>query len=59
MNTGENRKDLDKKAENAEAGDKQEPQWASGLKAIYDSVLEEPLPDKFKDLLSKLDDGQG
>jgi hypothetical protein len=37
---------------------KQGPQWASGLKQLYDSVIEEPLPDSFKDLLSKLDDGQ-
>ena len=33
------------------------PDWASGLKRLYDSVIEEPLPDTFKDLLSKLDDG--
>ena len=33
------------------------PDWASGLKQLYDSVIEEPLPDAFKDLLSKLDDG--
>ena len=33
------------------------PDWASGLKRLYDSVIEEPLPDAFKDLLSKLDDG--
>ena len=33
------------------------PEWASGLKQLYDSVIEEPLPDAFKDLLSKLDDG--
>jgi hypothetical protein len=25
------------------------------LKQLYDSVLEEPLPDAFKDLLSRLD----
>ena len=31
------------------------PQWASGLKQLYDSVVEEPLPDSFKDLLSELD----
>jgi hypothetical protein len=31
------------------------PEWASGLKQLYDSVLEEPLPDAFKDLLSRLD----
>ncbi len=31
------------------------PEWASGLKQLYDSVVEEPIPDAFKDLLSKLD----
>jgi hypothetical protein len=31
------------------------PGWASGLRQIYDSVVDEPLPDSFKDLLSKLD----
>lgn len=34
------------------------PDWASGLKQLYDSVIEEPLPDAFKDLLGKLDDGK-
>ncbi len=34
------------------------PEWAKGLKRLYDSVVEEPLPDAFKDLLSKLDDTQ-
>lgn len=32
------------------------PAWASGLQQLYDSVIEEPLPDSFKDLLSRLDD---
>jgi hypothetical protein len=32
-----------------------DPEWATGLKRLYDSVVEEPLPDSFKDLLSKLD----
>jgi hypothetical protein len=32
-----------------------EPEWAAGLKRLYDSVVEEPLPDSFKDLLKKLD----
>ncbi|OCC25410.1 hypothetical protein MB02_01795 [Croceicoccus estronivorus] len=32
------------------------PDWATGLRRLYDSVVEEPLPDSFKDLLSKLDD---
>lgn len=33
-----------------------QPQWANGLRQLYDSVVEEDLPDSFKDLLSKLDD---
>lgn len=35
---------------------KRGPEWASGLKQLYDSVVDEPLPDAFKDLLSRLDD---
>ena len=31
------------------------PEWTSGLKHLYDSVVEEPIPDAFKDLLAKLD----
>lgn len=33
-----------------------QPGWALGLRQLYDAVLDEPLPDTFKDLLSKLDD---
>lgn len=33
-----------------------QPEWANGLRQLYDSVVDEPLPDSFKDLLSKLDD---
>ena len=32
------------------------PDWADGLKKLYDSVVDEPLPDNFKDLLAKLDE---
>jgi anti-sigma factor NepR-like protein len=32
-----------------------DPEWAAGLKRLYDSVVDEPLPDAFKDLLNKLD----
>jgi hypothetical protein len=32
------------------------PEWTDGLKRLYDSVVEEPLPDSFKELLSRLDD---
>ncbi|ANU08781.1 NepR family anti-sigma factor [Paraurantiacibacter namhicola] len=34
---------------------KDDPQWADGLKKLYNSVVEEPLPDSFQDLLAKLD----
>lgn len=32
------------------------PEWADGLRRLYDSVVEEPLPDSFAKLLDKLDD---
>jgi len=35
------------------------PEWAAGLKRLYESVVDEPLPDTFKDLLSRLDDDNG
>jgi hypothetical protein len=38
-----------------DAGKAHDPEWAAGLKRLYDAVLDEPLPDSFKDLLSKLD----
>ena len=43
----------DNARENAQ-GD--EPDWADGLRQLYNSVVEEPLPDSFKELLSKLDE---
>lgn len=33
------------------------PEWSKGLKQLYDSVVEEPLPDTFKDLLAQLNKG--
>ena len=36
----------------------QTPDWTQGLRRLYDSVVEEPLPDCFKDLLSRLDDSE-
>ena len=39
------------------AKEKRDPEWTSGLKQLYDSVVNEPLPDSFMDLLAKLDDG--
>jgi hypothetical protein len=32
-----------------------QPEWAKGLKRLYNSVIEEPLPDSFADLIAKLD----
>lgn len=32
------------------------PAWADGLKQLYDAVVDEPLPDSFKDLLAQFDD---
>jgi hypothetical protein len=37
-------------------GKRQKPEWAEGLRHLYDSVLNEPLPDSFADLISKLDE---
>lgn len=37
------------------AGKAKNPAWAKDLRSLYDSVVEEPLPDSFMDLLSKLD----
>ena len=39
-------------------GPTKDPEWTSGLKRLYNSVLEEPMPDSFKDLLARLDDDQ-
>lgn len=32
------------------------PEWAFGLKRLYDDVVDEPIPDSFMALLSKLDE---
>jgi hypothetical protein len=32
-----------------------QPAWAGELRALYNAVVEEPLPDSFADLLAKLD----
>ncbi|MFD2579716.1 NepR family anti-sigma factor [Novosphingobium colocasiae] len=33
-----------------------EPGWAGGLRKLYNSVVDEPLPSSFDDLLKKLDE---
>lgn len=35
--------------------EKHQPDWAQGLQKLYSSVVDEPLPDMFQDLLRKLD----
>jgi hypothetical protein len=39
----------------SKVGDAKEPGWADGLRQLYNSVVHEPLPDSFDDLLKKLD----
>lgn len=58
MESSKDKKELasSQKKENVSKHD--EPEWTSGLKKLYDSVLEEPLPDSFSDLLSKLDENK-
>lgn len=42
------------------AGEKaRDPEWTSSLKKLYNSVVDEPLPASFKNLLSKLDENEG
>jgi len=40
----------------SDTGPTNDPDWTVGLKRLYDSVLEEPMPDNFRNLLAKLDD---
>lgn len=34
------------------------PGWTSGLRQLYDQVVDEDLPDSFHDLLARLDEGK-
>ena len=56
MTSHEDKKTVAGKSETADACKPGDADWTSGLKRLYDSVLDEPLPDAFKDLLSKLDE---
>ena len=40
---------------NSGGGGPQAPDWTSGLRQLYNSVVEEPLPDSFAKLLEQLD----
>jgi hypothetical protein len=55
---GADRKTKPAKGDKMNSKPKRGPEWASGLKQLYDSVVDEPLPDAFKDLLSRLDDAK-
>ena len=46
----------DRKPPSANAAQGRAPEWADGLKQLYDSVVEEDLPDSFKNLLAQLDE---
>jgi hypothetical protein len=54
--TGVNKNKQRARARYAEKG--RDPEWAAGLKRLYDSVVDEPLPDSFNELLKKLDSGE-
>ena len=43
---------------NQREGKKPRPEWADGLRQLYDSVVNEPLPDTFADLIAKLDESE-
>lgn len=59
MVSGSNNEDEDRPGGKPhESSQPDRPEWASGLRRLYDSVVDEPIPDSFKDLLSKLDDGR-
>lgn len=32
-----------------------DPEWTDGLRQLYNCVVDEPIPDSFKDLLDQLD----
>jgi hypothetical protein len=56
--TGKKRmKNMD--SDRRQRGRQASPDWASGLRRLYDSVVEEPLPDTFNQLLDKLDSPNG
>ena len=42
--------------QSSQGGETPRPDWADGLRQLYDSVVDEPLPDTFRDLLERLDE---
>ena len=59
MSGSEIKKTVDKRTSKPDVGKEGDPEWTSGLKRLYDSVLDEPMPDAFADLLAKLDKDGG
>ena len=55
MPSGKDTKEPEKHGGNP-PGKKASPDWADGLRQLYDSVVDEPIPDSFKDLLAQLDE---
>ncbi len=58
MASSQDHKKLASSSKKEKVSKQDEPEWTSGLKKLYNSVLDEPLPDSFNDLLSKLDENE-
>ena len=48
-------KNVNPPGENKRGGGPQAPDWSTGLRQLYNAVVEEPLPDSFAKLLEQLD----
>lgn len=44
--------------ETCQSADEQHMAWGTGLRARYDKVVQEPMPDRFRDLLKQLEDAE-
>ena len=56
---GNGKKTEPMKSQPRPAGRNPAPGWQDGLRKLYDSVVEEPIPSSFDDLLKKLDKPDG
>ncbi len=52
----EDKQDKDAQSSKRDKGREPSPEWANGLRQLYDSVVDEPLPDSFNDLLARFDE---
>lgn len=59
MSAPENQKKVANPRSKGDGNKEGDPEWTAGLKRLYDSVLDEPLPESFTDLLAKLDKDGG